>query len=204
MGSLPTVVFETLPATYTPQLATQNLFLLTVEQYQAMGRAGLLPEDSSIELLRGILVNRIPTGPEHAYLVGRIARLLESLISSSWSVRQQAPLALSGSEPVPDVLILRGPDNSYRHRLPSREDTVLVIEVSDSSLARDLGLNSRIYAEEGIAQYLVVHIEEKALTHFREPSPDGYRRIVKYALNDEIALDFEGEPHCLSVERFFE
>jgi hypothetical protein len=65
------------------------------------------------------------------------------------------------------------------------ESVALVIEVSDSSLDRDLGRKSVLYAAAGIPEYWVVDLAgERILIHV-DPNADGYL--------GQVALPF-GEP----------
>jgi len=53
-------------------------------------------------------------------------------------VRVQRPIRVGErSEPVPDLAVLRRRADFYRQSLPGPEDILLVIEVSDTSLAYD-------------------------------------------------------------------
>ena len=52
------------------------------------------------------------------------------------------------SEPQPDLEILRR--RSYEEQTPGVEDTLLLIEVAESSLSYDRSVKLRLYAEAGI------------------------------------------------------
>ena len=52
--------------------------LFTVEEYEAMGRADVLPPGKRLELLRGEIVEMTPIGSPHASVVNRLNRLLIS------------------------------------------------------------------------------------------------------------------------------
>ena len=48
----------------------------TVEEYEAMGRAGVFPEGKRLELLGGKIVEMTPIGSPHASTVNRLNRWL--------------------------------------------------------------------------------------------------------------------------------
>jgi Uma2 family endonuclease len=53
-----------------------------------------------------------------------------------------------------------------------------VIEVSDNSLARDLGLKRQMYARAGIGQYVVVDLVHDVVLDHRTPFGDGYQDVT--------------------------
>ena len=80
---------------------------LTVEQYHAMIKQGILVEGSPIELIDGLLVRKdrrdnggsvMTVGPRHANTIVRLMSLLSSLIDGpNAHVRSQQPVTLDGT-----------------------------------------------------------------------------------------------------------
>jgi Uma2 family endonuclease len=64
----------------------------------------------------------------------------------------------------------------YPHALEpqalSGSDVTLLIEVSDDSLSRDLGLKASIYADHGVRDYWVVDVEARRVITRRAPTDD--------------------------------
>lgn len=58
----------------------------------------------------------------------------------------------------------------------------LGVEISDTTLARDLGEKASDYARGGIPHYWVVDIKAQTIHVMSEPSPDGYakRQVVRF------------------------
>lgn len=52
---------------------------LTVNDYHRMGEAGILHEDSRVELIEGEIIDMAPIGSLHAGTVRHLSRLLEQL-----------------------------------------------------------------------------------------------------------------------------
>lgn len=123
-------------------------------------------EDEKIELLDGALVRMTPIGPPHASTVQRLGELLILALVGRASVRVQNPYAAGPlSEPEPDVAVV--PLGGYDTAHP--EQAYLIIEVVESSLAKDRGAKARIYAESGVEEYWVVNLAQRTLEVFREP-----------------------------------
>ncbi|HEY6726730.1 MAG TPA: Uma2 family endonuclease, partial [Polyangiaceae bacterium] len=98
--------------------------------------------DERIELLEGQLVPMSPIGPPHSSAVQTLTELLLPALLGRARVFSQSPFAaLDSSEPDPDVAIV--PLGDYHHEHAS--EAYLIIEVAQSSLARDRGQKQRIY-----------------------------------------------------------
>ena len=57
---------------------------------------------------------------------------------------------------------------------PGPADTLLVIEVAESSLAYDLGVKVPLYARHGIPEVWVIDAATRTTHRFRKPRPEGY------------------------------
>lgn len=91
-----------------------------------------------------------------------------------------------GSVVDPDIAILRRPNSQDEGKLPSPQDTLLLIEASHSSLHKDLLMKSELYASAQIVEYWVADIENKSLIVHRKPSGDRYHSIQTYRGNDLV------------------
>ena len=109
----------------------------TVDDYHKMAEAGILDEDERVELIDGEIVEMSPVGNRHVAAVNRTHDvLLRRLPVGSAIISTQNPVRLDEhSEPQPDVAVLRFQADYYSGALPTPEDVLLVIEVSDSSLS---------------------------------------------------------------------
>lgn len=144
-------------------------------EYARMVELGMF-EDERVELLRGVLVTMSPQGPKHLRITGWFGRELVLALGRSWDVFQHSPYAASDdSAPEPDISVT-SPGGSLREQ-PSA--AVLVIEVSDSSIAIDRQIKSAIYAEAQIPEYWIVNVSGDALSVevHTDPTSHGYRNI---------------------------
>ena len=72
----------------------EALWRLSVEQYHGMIRAGILTEDDPIELLEGLLIEKMPKNPPHRIATHLTAAALRAAIPDGWYVDSQEPITL--------------------------------------------------------------------------------------------------------------
>ena len=83
----------------------------------------------------------------------------------------QSTLVLSGvSEPQPDFAVLQWRADDYTSRTPSAADTLLVIEVADSTLRYDRDVKRRFCAEAGVPEFWVVDAHGRQILVHRQPA----------------------------------
>ena len=124
----------------------------SLDEYHDLIESGELDETPRTELLEGWLVQKPSSSPPHSVATNLVSRLLEDVKLIDMFVDLHAPITLSTSEPEPDLSLIRGTIRDYSSRHPYSADVVLVVEVADSSLKRDLTWKKRVYASAGIAQ----------------------------------------------------
>jgi Uma2 family endonuclease len=147
----------------------------TVHDYHRMGEAGILHEDDRVELIEGELVEMTAIGTRHFSCVNRLTRLLVMSVGDEAIVSVQNPVRLNEyNEPQPDLTVIRPRD--YRESLPKPEDVLLLIEVSDTTLAYDRGLKLQLYARSGIREVWIVDLAGETVGRHTDPFAEGYRR----------------------------
>lgn len=175
-----------------PAIPVDPIYPLSVTQYHAMIRAGILTSEDKIELLQGWLIPKMPKNPAHRAATRLIRQALEQIIPDDWYVDSQEPITTLDSEPEPDVVVVRGNTRDYLDRHPGPDDLALVIEVSDATLRRDQTLKKSLYASAGIAVYWVVNLSEQQLIVYQQPTgmsgqPD-YQQQTIYRIGDTVAV----------------
>ena len=154
---------------------TARLHRFSVEDYYRMGEAGILPQASRVELIRGQIVDLPPIGTPHLGMVNRLNGLLAVALHGRATISPQNPVRLpDGSEPQPDVSVLAWRADDYRRRRPEAVDVLLLIEVSDSSLDYDRTVKLPLYAESGIAESWIVNLAGWAIEVHRGPGDGRY------------------------------
>ena len=152
--------------------------LLTVADYHRMGESGILAPDERVELIDGeIFVMPPPIGPTHSGIVDHLTRLFVVALGERAIVRVQSLVRLSDlSEPEPDLALLKPRADFYKRRAPEPADVLLLIEVSDSTLAHDRRTKVPLYARHAIPEVWIADVEGARLIVYREPGADGYAR----------------------------
>jgi hypothetical protein len=160
----------------------------TIEQYHRALENGVLPEDTAVELLDGVLVHKdrakagddpMTTGDRHRVAVVRLSHVAPLFESHACFLQTQQPISLPPiNEPEPDGTLIRGGIDDYLDHPPGAEDVCCVIEVADSSLSVDLGPKLRAYATAAIPQYIVADlVNDRVLVH-EDPAGDSYRHVT--------------------------
>jgi Uma2 family endonuclease len=150
----------------------------TVHDYHRMGEAGILHEDDRVELIEGELVEMAAIGTRHFSCVNRLNRLLVMSVGDEAIVSVQNPVRLNEfTEPQPDLTVIRPRD--YRVSLPEPEDVLLLMEVSDTTLAYDRGVKLPLYARAGIREVWIVNLPAETIERYTDPSGDGYQRTER-------------------------
>lgn len=152
---------------------------LTVDDYYRMAEAGILHEDSRVELIEGDIIDMAPIGSPHAGAVKRLIRLFTKVFGDRVVVSAQDPIRLDEcSEPQPDIALLYPRDDFYTSAHPKPEDVLLIIEVAESSLRYDREIKIPLYAKHGIPEAWLIDLENKRLTCFRAPTEAGYQTVL--------------------------
>ncbi|HEX5871563.1 MAG TPA: Uma2 family endonuclease [Longimicrobium sp.] len=152
----------------------------TYEDWERMVAGGIVDEDERLELVDGDFVCMTPVGDRHMYTVDLVAEYLWSQMRGRAVVRVQSPLKFnSGEAPVPDLVLLRMHEDRYRSRPAGPWDAFLAVEVSDSSLARDLA-KAELYARAAIPEYWIVDVNRPAVLVHQQPVGGEYTDIREY------------------------
>lgn len=171
----------------TPGSATRDAgsrrFLFDVESYHALEGTAVFTPDERTELIEGEIYMLTPISSRHAAGTKRAFRAFVKLNIKTAIVSVQNPFALPGSrsEPVPDVMLLQPRADDYEDAPPMPADVLLLIEVSDSTLAYDRRTKMPLYARHGVRESWIVNLVEKVLEIYTEPKNGKYtlRRIAE-------------------------
>jgi Uma2 family endonuclease len=153
----------------------------TAAEFLRMAELGAF-DDMKVELDHGEIVRMNPPHTPHA--VGQ-ALTLRALFDA---VRRDDLLAVG------EITIVLGDDtvrafdaalitaDALRRKVLAPEHVILGIEVSDSTLDRDLGEKLRDYAAAGIRDYWVVDAKARAVHVMSGPAGEGYEKaeIVRF------------------------
>lgn len=112
-------------------------------------------------------------------------------------MRAAKPISIppNDSEPESDIALVR--DRSYKDAQPKPEDIFLVIEFSNTSLAKDTEDKPVVYAQAGIEEYWVVNLRDD-----QGPAQEGHRCVILYRepaeghYQSEQKIFAGDNPHC--------
>lgn len=178
-------------------IPTEPIYRLSVAQYHAMADHGILDENDPVELLEGWLVQKMTKRPPHILVTLLVRQALERLFDEGWYVNSQEPITTPESEPEPDVFVVRGSPRNFQSRHPLAEETILIVEVADSTLRIDQGTKKRLYARAGIPIYWIANLPDGRFEVYTDPNgsasaPD-YRQRWDYGPDDEIPVMSDGQ-----------
>lgn len=152
----------------------------SVEECYRLKAAGFLP--GRYELIHGEILEKMGQNPPHTLALMLLAQWLTSVFGFL-SVRQEKPISLPdiNNEPEPDAVVTREEATVYRERHPGPEDVLLVVEVSDSTLAYDRTVKMALYAQYRIPEYWLLDIGGRRLLVYRQPGAEGYAEIQEFS-----------------------
>ena len=155
--------------TPAPVLAVPGPRRWSRADYYRLGELGFF-DGQRVELIGGQIIEMTPEGPRHAALSEVVRRALEAVFPPGrYHVRSDKPLALGRwDEPEPDAAVVEGEPRDYLDAHPT--GALLVVEVSDTTLAYDRGEKADLYAAAGIADYWIVSLRERIVEVCRQPA----------------------------------
>jgi Uma2 family endonuclease len=167
--------------------ATETLYRLTVDEYERI--AGLL-DDDRVELIDGFLVKKMVKNPPHVVGCARTVAAVSRF--EGWHARPGEPVRLGRRmEPEPDVSLARGTIDDYSDHHPGPEDIAMVVEVADTTLAKDRR-RRRTYAAANIPVYWIVNLIDQQVEVYMSPMSGVYAVSNLYKPGDEVPVVIEG------------
>jgi Uma2 family endonuclease len=151
---------------------------ITVDEYYRMAEADQLAPDARVELLDGEIIDMPPPGSLHTGTVMDLNERLSEALGRLAQVRGQSPIRLDAySEPQPDLAVVKRRDDYYKGAHPTPSDVLLVVEVSETTLARDLTIKVPLYAQHDIPEVWIVEPGRMRIRFFRAPESGLYTNI---------------------------
>jgi Uma2 family endonuclease len=176
----------------------------TTAEFNRLVRSGGFG-DARVELRRGLILKMNAQHVPHANVKEQLATAIKEAIRAaglSWNVFQEVSVEFGSSfEPLPDIVVwepaaappnLDGPVPAVAVRL--------VVEVSDTTLADDLGEKLTDYAASGLIEYWVADVKGKILLRHKGPSANGYAERITSRFGEAFdslaypALRFDTKP----------
>jgi Uma2 family endonuclease len=130
-----------------------------------------------------------PIGSEHIASTNALNRLLVLAVGDRGIVSVGNPVRLNRhSEPQPDFAVLK-PREDYRKTLPRPEDTMLAVEVSNTSLEYDRKVKLALYARSGIPEVWIVNLAVQEVEVHRSPAADTYTTVTHAGRSADLTIE---------------
>lgn len=160
-----------------------------VIEYYRMAEAGVLSPNDRVELIEGEIVKISPLGGRHAACVRRLDAFLNRQARNLAQVSVQSPIRLSDfSETEPGIALLKPRHDFYANAHPTPADVLLIIEVSETSVAYDRGIKLSLYARAGIPQVLVVNMPGEVIESYSKPADGGYQKFMRLQRGESVDI----------------
>jgi Uma2 family endonuclease len=157
-------------------------YKFSLEAFNKMNELGFF-DDVRVELLDGEIFVMPKQGHRHAESIRDFNEILLVNVREKAYVSPQLPVILLSPPPdyvEPDLALLKLPKSQYKTRDVTSDDVVLVIEVSDSTLARDQGQKLAAYARNKIPHVWIHNLITDRLETYS--NPDGLEYLSKQVL----------------------
>jgi Uma2 family endonuclease len=174
-------------------LPTMPVVHFTVAKYHQMIEAGIFGENDNVELLKGLIVPKMPRKPPHDGVLWIIDHAIQGFLPQNWHTRGQSAITLEDSEPEPDISVVRGPMTIYLTRHPQRGDIGIVVEISDTTLDFDRNEKGPIYAAALIPHYWIVNIAGQLIEVYTNPANGAYQSHSDYRKGQKVPLLLDGQ-----------
>jgi Uma2 family endonuclease len=161
--------------TVIPTLPGRAAYRLSVEKYEAMVASGAFTKHDRLELIEGMLVQKMTKGRQHSRGSENSRRAIEQALPEGWHLEIEKPvrIPMRDSEPEPDMYVARGVADDYEEVNPGPEDVALIVEVSDWTLAADRAM-ALTYGGGGIPVYWIVNVKDRQLEVYANPVGGAY------------------------------
>lgn len=163
--------------------------LFTVDDYYRMAEAGILGPEDRVELIDGEIIEMSPIGSRHARCVSYATELFIVAFRGQTIVRVQDPLRLSNyTEPEPDIVLLKPRKDRYISKHPEGTDTLLVVEVADTTLRYDRNVKLPRYAAAGVPEVWIENLKDDLLLVYREPAGKTYKASLSLRRDEAVSV----------------
>ena len=160
-----------------------------VKDFYLMDEAGVFCENDRVELVDGEIVEMAPIGSYHNSCVTTLTHIFVRAVAEGVRVQVQGAVQMDESTMFqPDLVILRPREDNYAESNPTPEDVLLVIEVSDSTVAYDRNVKIPKYAQGGVPEVWQVNLPHGFIDKFVDPdtATGRYRSVMRSSSGQQI------------------
>ncbi len=151
----------------------------TVAEIEAMVAAGILDEDERFELIDGEVVPMSPKGIRHEVVKGSVLRWWYPRMPIGIEIMQETTFRLNTASFLEPDFVFFASTTRLADLKPS--NTLLAVEVADTSLRYDTGRKAKLYASHGLQELWTINAETLQTHVFMKPTDEGYqeRRLIE-------------------------
>jgi Uma2 family endonuclease len=173
-------------------LALPQRRLWTRAEFERIADAGVFGPEERLELIEGEIIVKVTQNSPHTTSMNLTAEALRPILTGLY-IRIQQPLNIgAASQPEPDIAFVEGSIRDYAQAHPTT--AVLIVEISDSTLAYDRRTKAGLYARAGVGEYWIVNLVDRTLEVHRQPAPMSerplghyYRSVVQYTAEETVS-----------------
>jgi Uma2 family endonuclease len=174
--------------TMNPTIDSPRPHRWTREEFYQMLDLGWF-QDQRVELIDGEVIDMPSQKDYHGAAITLTMDVLRFAFGAGFWVRNQMSLDLSPrSVPDPDLAVVPGSPQGVTASTPTPTTALLLVEVSDSTLAYDRNHKAPLYAAGGIADYWIVNLVQRQLEVYRDPVADS-TQLFGFRYNSRTIFD---------------
>lgn len=173
--------------TVQDSLEGAGVYRLRIEDFLLLDRSGAFDRHAKTELLGGeVLFMNAQHRPHARAKIAMFDAIRDALgRASPLTVMVEASVALTDHDaPEPDLVLTTEPEGEG---LIPGASVRLVVEVSDATIAADLGRKRAIYAAAAIPEYWVVDVQGRTIHQMWSPAGEVYRDRSEIAFGAPVA-----------------
>ncbi len=169
-----------------PTITDPRPYRWTREEFFQMIELGWF-QDKRVEMIGGEVMEMAAQLDIHLASITLTGEALRAVFGCGYWVRVQGSLDLSPHGiPSPDLAVRQGSPQAAPRTIA--KSALLVVEVSDTTLAYDRNYKSSLYAAGGIADYWIVNLVQRQLEVYRDPVADS-TQLFGFRYNSRTILD---------------
>lgn len=175
------------PLRNSPAIEAEQPFEFDADIYEDLARAGAFEKAGRIELLEGVIFRLSPHAIPHMRAKSEIVfRLRDALLASAPNLRVdfEGSVRISRtSVPAPDIIVW---DGLATTGFVDGAAVRLLVEVADTTLARDLVRKARLYAIAKVPEYWVVDVNGGIVHRFSNSDGENYQDRAVFRCRERI------------------
>jgi Uma2 family endonuclease len=168
-------------------------YRFNVAQFCQMLRDETIGPQERVELIDGLVVNKVSKNPPHI-LVGKLLfSALQGMVPAGWHVTKDDDVVVSDhDQPQPDLAVVRDSPRDYLARYATAAEIALAALISESTLASDRMIKMPRYAAGNIPVYWIVNLIDEQVEVYTNPVGATYADRTVFAHGQDIPVVIDG------------